>query len=94
MDTAGTKMELKGFLRVIQKLFSLSLPSGITILFKKCAVFLLDTCRKAGNCVLLHYIGYDNLAIDCPHGNFKKKYQQYFGTCPSVETGLHFQLAR
>ena len=47
MDTAGTKMELKGFLRVIQK--SSSLPSGNTILFyKKCAVFLLDTSRKAG----------------------------------------------
>ena len=55
--------------------FSLSLPSGNTILFKKCAVFLLDTSKKAGKCVLLHYIGDDSLAIDCPHGSSKKNDQ-------------------
>ena len=64
--------------------FSLSLPSGNTILFKKCAVFLLDTNKKAGKCVLLHYIGDDSLAIDRPHGSSKKNYQDYFRTCPSV----------
>lgn len=64
--------------------FSIVLPSGRDLKFKRLAYFLLNDKHKR---VLIHYTGDSDVAVDFPHGNSKGD-QKFFRTCPSVITKL------
>lgn len=67
--------------------FSIVLPSGRDLRFKRHAYFTLDAQQKRGNTVLLHYVGNESIIVDYPHGNAKHNHN-YYRTCPSVLSDL------
>ena len=66
--------------------FSIVLPSGRDLRFKRHAYFLMDSTRN--NQVLIHYIGDESVAINFPHGHSKSENRIFHRTCPSVLTKL------